>query len=100
MLLDKNYFLQGNVVFDMTRHLYNNDGIGNAKLFTPASFGVGAGYQDECTTFSLMYSSTYTLANTRNQTVMMQLQLRTLGDAKVSQSLGAIAIQDGIGLAN
>lgn len=98
--LDKNYFLQGNVVFDMTRHLYNNDGIGNAKLFTPASFGLGAGYQDECTTFSLNYTSTYTLANTRNQTVMMQLQLRTLGDAKLSQSLGATSVQDGISLSN
>jgi LPS-assembly protein len=102
-LLDKHYFVQGNVVFDMTRHQYNNDlgiGIGNARLFTPASFGVGAGYQDECTTFSLTYSSAYTLANTRNQTLMMNLQLRTLGDAKVSQSLGSTVVQDGIALNN
>ena len=87
----------------MTRHQYNNDlgiGIGNARLFTPASFGVGAGYQDECTTFSLTYSSAYTLANTRNQTLMMNLQLRTLGDAKVSQSLGSTVVQDGIALNN
>ena len=103
LAVHKNYFIQGNVVFDMTRNLYNNDpsfGPGHARLFTPASLGIGAGYQDECTTFSLTYSSTYTLANTRNQTLMMNLQLRTLGDAKVSQSLGSSVVQDGISLNN
>ena len=83
-----NYFAQGNVVFDMSRHLYPASIIGtsNPGLFTPASYGIGAGYQDECTTFSATYTSIYydngggSLSH--NQTVLLQLQLRTLGDSR------------------
>ena len=98
LMIDENYFVTGNVVFDMSRRFY--PATSKTSAFTPASMGLGIGYQDECTTFSLSYSSAYTLSNTRNQTMMMQLQLRTLGDAKYSQSLGTTAVQDGISLSN
>ena len=98
LMIDENYFVTGNVVFDMSRRFY--PATSKTSAFTPASMGLGIGYQDECTTFSLSYSSAYTLSNTGNQTMIMQLQLRTLGDAKYSQSLGTTAVQDGISLSN
>ncbi len=87
-----NYFTQGNVTFDMSRHLYPVSLIGgsNNGPFAVAALGVGAGYTDECTTFSVNYSSVYQDTGTgtfeRNQTVLVSLQLRTLGDASFSRS--------------
>jgi LPS-assembly protein len=90
--INENYFMQGNVVFDMSRHLYPASLIGNTNpgLFAPALYGIGAGYQDDCTTFSVNYTSVYqdngSGSLVRNQTLLLQLQLRTLGDAKFSQT--------------
>ena len=87
-----NYFAQGNVTFDMSRHLYPEALIGgsNNGPFAVAALGIGAGYTDECTSFSLNYSSVYQDNGTgtyeRNQTVLVSLQLRTLGDATFSRS--------------
>ena len=87
-----NYFTQGNVTFDMSRHLYPASLIGgsNNGPFAVAALGIGAGYTDECTTFTLNYSSVYQDTGTgtfeRNQTVLLSLQLRTLGDASFSRS--------------
>ena len=92
-----NYFAQGNVTFDMSRHLYPASVIGytDPGLFSVASLGLGAGYTDECTTFSFNYSSMYqdngSGSLVRNQTFLVTLQLRTLGDAKFSQSILANA---------
>jgi LPS-assembly protein len=52
-------------------------------------------------TFSVNYSSTYndygsTTSLTRNQTVLLQLQLRTLGDAKVSDTFLNTTALDGV----
>ena len=88
----KNYFAQGNVTFDMSRHLYPASIIGysNPGPFAVAALGVGGGYTDECTTFAVNYTSIYQDNGTgtfeRNQTVLVSLQLRTLGDAKFSKS--------------
>jgi LPS-assembly protein len=97
-----NYFAQGNVTFDMSRHLYPPAIVGYTSpgLFFPAALGLGAGYTDECTTLSLNYSSIYqdngsgTLV--RNQTFLLELQLRTLGDAKFSQSITPASTIDGL----
>jgi LPS-assembly protein len=100
--LSDNYFAQGNVVFDMSRHLYPAALIGfaNPGPFAIAAFGVGGGYQDECTTFSVSYSSIYqdygSGSLVRNQTVLLQLQLRTLGDAKVTQTFLNTTALDGV----
>jgi LPS-assembly protein len=63
--------------------------------------GVGAGYQDECATFFVNYSSIYqpqsvTGLPARNQTIMVSLQLRTLGDAKFNYGLGSVPLNDGV----
>ena len=91
----QNYFAQGNVTFDMSRHLYPAALINytNPGPFAVAAVGIGAGYTDECTTFSVNYSSVYqdngTGSFTRNQTVLVSLQLRTLGDASFAKTTQA-----------
>jgi LPS-assembly protein len=102
--VSENYFAQGNVVFDMSRQFYGSNLIGtsNPGAFFVASFGAGAGYEDECTRLSLNYRSVFQdLGNgrgTRNQVFLVQLQLRTLGDERFARSnlSGAGANVDGI----
>lgn len=100
--INKNYFLTGNVIFDMSRHLYNTELNGNAPLFFIAGLGIGAGYTDDCTTLAVSYTSAYEANKdgigppVRNQTIALQLQLRTLGDTKASASLNNIKVQDGL----
>jgi LPS-assembly protein len=100
--ISDNYFAQGNITFDMSRQFYPASLIGftNPGPFAVAAFGLGAGYQDECTTFSVNYSSIYqdygSGSLTRNQTVLLQLQLRTLGEAKVSQTFLNTTALDGV----
>ena len=57
--INANYFVTGNVIFDLSRHLYNAELDGHAPLFFVAGFGLGAGYTDDCTTFSINYTSAY-----------------------------------------
>ena len=96
---DKNYFANGTVIFDMSRHL-NNTGNTSSPLFSVAGIGLGAGYRDECTTLTVNFTSTYpqntTAASTRNQTIILQLVLRTLGQAKVSTAVSALTGTDGV----
>ena len=99
--LTSNYFLQGNVTFDLSRHLYPTSITGaESGLFSIAALGIGAGYSDECTTFAINYSSVYqdTGSNTlqRNQTVLVSLQLRTLGEAKFSKTTTTTTGLDGV----
>jgi LPS-assembly protein len=55
---------------------------------------LGLGYIDECTTFSINYSvAPRDLAVTsgekeRNHTVLLRLELRTLGEVEFNQNLG------------
>ena len=101
--IDKNYFASGSVIFDLSRHLYNQTlGIGgHAGLLSLAGLGLGLGYTDDCTTFTVNYASVYTekamSGPVRNQTLLFQLQLRTLGDTRFQSSLGDIKVQDGLG---
>ncbi len=102
------YFTQGNITFDMSRQYYPASLIGNANPgpFAIAASGVSVGYQDECTTLSVNYSSTYSDSTkygfysstslNRDQTVLLQLQLRTLGDVKVSQTFFNTTTLDGV----
>ena len=113
--ITKNYFLNGNVTFDMSRYLYNAltsnpffntplTGInltGTAPVFSVAALGIGGGYRDECTTFTVSYASVYQpQANTglpaRNQTILVSLQLRTLGSTAFGFGLGSVLVSDGV----
>ncbi len=95
--ITNNYFLQGNVTFDMSRHLYPEALISytNPGPFAVAALGVGGGYSDECTTFTVNYTSVYQDSGTgtfsRNQTVLVALQLRTLGDASFSKTTTVVS---------
>jgi LPS-assembly protein len=112
--ITKNYFVNGTVTFDMSRYLYNGETtapfgttftginlIGTAPVFSVAAIGFGAGYHDECTSLSINYSSIYqpqsfTGLPARNQTIMLSLQLRTLGEARFNYGLGAFPVNDGV----
>ena len=64
--------------------------------YTPISTGLGLQYLDECTTFGISYSASpreIALSNgekERVQTVLVRLELRTLGEANVKQNIGPV----------
>ncbi len=98
--------LNGNVIFDLSRHLYNGaattgPAIRPAPLFSIAGLGLGATYTDDCTTLGVQYTSVLQAngagQSVRNQTLLLSLQLRTVGDTKVRSSLGETPVQDGLG---
>jgi len=112
--LTSNYYVAGAVTFDMSRYLYNSltadpltttvltgsTLVGTAPVFSVATLGFGGGYHDDCTTFTINYSSRYQPQSSgqpaRNQTILLSLQLRTLGELKTSVSLGSVPINDGV----
>jgi LPS-assembly protein len=103
----ENWFVNGSIIVDMSRQNYSTllPGPGKqAPLFSIAGLGIGAGYTDECTTLAVNYTSILqenTLGvQERNQTISLQLQLRTLGDARVRSGLDAMRMQDGLSSGN
>jgi LPS-assembly protein len=99
--LTQNYYIDGSVVFDLSRHLYDSQLNLHSPLFAVAAMNLGIGYQDDCTEFGIRYTSLLNDsgngARTRNQTLVVQLQLRTLGDTKIRSSLGSTRVEDGLG---
>jgi LPS-assembly protein len=99
--INQNYFVTGNAIFDLSRYQYNELVGGHAGLFSLAGLGLGAGYTDDCTTLRVNYTSVYQekggIGAVRNQTVLVQLQLRTLGETRWQSDLGYTKVQDGIG---
>ena len=95
------YFVSGNAIFDLSRSQYNYLVGGHAGLFSLAGVGLGAGYTDDCTTLSVNYTSVYQeksgIGPVRNQTILVQLQLRTLGETRWQSDLGYTKVQDGLG---
>jgi LPS-assembly protein len=95
------YFVSANSVLDLNAHRYDSTtGAYDIPVNHPtvATLGLGVGYNDECTTFSLNYSEQYTTAaniESRDQIVSFTLTLRTLASAKGSSSLGATSTEDG-----
>lgn len=80
--------VHGMMVVDMSRHLYDLPGE-HTPYFDPTTYGVGFGYSDECTTLKVDFSSTYSqpvalTPVTRDETVLVQLTLRTLGEVKAA----------------
>jgi len=93
--------LNGSLVLDMSRHYYDTLGQ-ETPIFYPVGYSFGVGYKDECTTLTIKYSSNLSTPGaysvfpggpviynpaTRNQTLMIQLVLRTLGDIKSNVGL-------------
>jgi LPS-assembly protein len=93
--------LDGSLVLDMSRHYYDAPGQ-TTPIFYPVGYSLGFGYKDDCTTLTFRYSSSLSAPAaypafaggpivynpaTRNQTLMIQLTLRTLGDVKANVGL-------------
>jgi LPS-assembly protein len=86
--------IHGSMILDMSRHLYDLPGE-HTPYLDPTSFGVGFGYNDECTTLKVDYSSSYSqpvalTPTTRDQTILVQLTLRTLGEVKASTDVSGL----------
>jgi LPS-assembly protein len=97
----KSWSVDGSLVLDMSRHYYDTLGQ-TTPIFYPVGYSFGVGYKDDCTTLSLRYSSNVSQPGffntfpggpialnpaTRNQTLMIQLVLRTLGDVRTNVGL-------------
>ncbi|GJE58076.1 LPS-assembly protein LptD [Methylobacterium trifolii] len=113
-----NWFVTGSALVDLTHYLDTRDiytdafssylanPIGAAPIYqNPGRFylsgmSLGGGYQDECTTVSLNYivSPIATAIGTRerNQTVLLRIELKTLGEADLRQNVGVASTADGI----
>jgi LPS-assembly protein len=91
---DPNWWLSGSLSFDLARYQRDNgfpQAAGNSDPWPSIpGFAIGAGYKDECTTIGVTYSnssgSSQGITNGRVQSVMLRLELRTLGGATISQS--------------
>ncbi len=78
--LDANWVLLGGARYDI-----NSGGFDQTRL--------GLGYVDDCLILGLNYITNYTYGNgtpTLNHSIMLQLNLRTLGGAAVSQGVSGI----------
>jgi LPS-assembly protein len=103
-----NWYVSGSVLLDLDRYLIARDLYAVQYAANPttavynrtqspyvSSMSVGLGYIDECTTFSVNYSvSPRDTAVTsgekdRNHTVLLRLELRTLGEVTFNQNLSS-----------
>jgi LPS-assembly protein len=83
--LASNWTVDGSVLFDMSRHYYDLPGQTTPVFYAP-NYSFGLTYGDTCTTLKVRYSTslsdpiTPTTPPVRDQTVLLQITLRTLGD--------------------
>ncbi len=116
-----NWFVTGSALLDLTHYLDTRDNyadaykaflanpVGAAPVYrNPGSFyvsgmSIGGGYQDECTTVSFNYIvspiATALGVRERNQTFLLRLELKTLGEADLRQNVGTVTTADGISAA-
>ncbi len=88
--LRSNWFVNANVLFDLDRGQYNaalnkaDGGNRSTSIFNLATTSFGFCYKDECTTFSFIYTSSYTDiqsgSRTRDNQFLVRLELKHLGD--------------------
>ncbi|WP_133772806.1 LPS-assembly protein LptD [Enterovirga rhinocerotis] len=105
-----NWSIGGSVLFDLDRYLELRDTYATAlgglaaidkrtERWTVAQTNIGLTYRDECTTLSVNYLTSPRLAATgmrdTDRTVLVRLELRTLGQSNVSQSISTTTA-DGI----
>jgi LPS-assembly protein len=110
-----NWYVSGSVLLDLDRYLIARDLYAAQYAVSPtaavynrtdapyvSSMSVGLGYIDECTTFSVNYSvSPRDTAITsgerdRNHTVLLRLELRTLGEVTFNQNLSSSSGEEGV----
>ena len=89
--LTDTWSLDGGLFVDMSRHFYDTAGQSTPKWFA-ANYSMGIAYANSCTTFKVRYSNAYTnpatsvtngvsttAPGTRDQSLFVELDLRTLG---------------------
>jgi hypothetical protein len=86
--------LTGSLILDMSRHFYDPP-TEHTSRFLPTGFSAGLGYNDECTTLNFTYRSTLIdpIAATpkyHDQTILVVLTLRTLGDVRASTGVSGL----------
>ena len=116
-----NWTVGGSVLFDLDRYLDARDTFiqnytanfarGGAAAAAATAYNrtdpwsvsqtaLSIGYRDECTTFTINYALTPRIAATgereADRTVLVRLELRTLGQAALSQALNTNRTSDGI----
>ena len=113
-----NWFVTGSALVDLTHYLDTRDTfadyytaylanpVGLAPVYSNpgraylSGMSLGGGYQDECTTVSLNYIvspiATAIGVRERNQTVLLRLELKTLGEADLRQNVSTSTTADGI----
>ena len=92
--LTENWSIDGSLFVDMSRHYFDVAGQSTPKYF-PVNYSMGLAYVDSCTTLKLRYSNAYTnptttvlngvtttAPGTRDQTFLVELDLRTLGGVR------------------
>jgi LPS-assembly protein len=99
----QHYFVTGNINFDLSRHYYYPAVLTTpTPVFSIASYGLGVGYADDCTKLTINYINSISdnFGNppiyTRNATLLLTLDLRTLGDIKAPIALTPSQVQDGV----
>jgi LPS-assembly protein len=117
MQLPNNWFVSGSVLLDLDRYLLDRDFFVNSTInpnpdpsqrvtkynntpFRPASVGLGFGYIDECTTFTVNYiravGDNVGAVRTTNTTVMFRLELKHLGQASYRYTANTTGAGDSI----
>jgi LPS-assembly protein len=85
----------GSIVFDMSRHFFDLPGQ-TTPVFFASSYGLALAYADECTTVKISYTNVTPdpIASTpavRDQTLLVQITLRTLGEVQTSTGIGSLS---------
>jgi len=103
-----NWRVNGSILFDLSaqktasQYFLTNPTAASyikAPYGSIASTSFGLQYQDECTVFGVVYTNSYndptTGVRSNNQTVMLKLELTTLGAVQLSQAVGN-GVRDGV----
>ncbi|MCJ2086532.1 LPS-assembly protein LptD, partial [Methylobacterium sp. E-005] len=106
LLVDLTHYLDVRNTYQDALTSYLANPVGTVPVYqNPGRFylsgaSFGGGYQDECTTVSLNYINspiaTATGVRERNQTVLLRVELKTLGEADLRQNVGTATTADGI----
>lgn len=98
---NKYYWASASTVLQLDRHLWDKTLNTKTSLIYPAVIGLGLGYKDDCTTFSINYSNALqdvvNGARVRNQTLLVRLELRTLGEVAIRGSSANVSQGDATG---
>ena len=109
LTLPNNWYVTGSILVDLDRYIYDRDLYAvypagtlpnyNRSLFRPASLGLGIGYSDECTKFSITYARSISdnLGSTKatSSTFLFRLELTHLGQLNYRQTINPSATADG-----